>query len=148
MRLVCRFCLEDKGVLEPLFGTENATLINQIQTFNNLLLKIIDFDGWPSGICLDCKSKLTVTHNFIIGYLKTHKILQEEFEANSNNTFDEDDIQTNGSSQTSSQSSQLEDEDSSSVHSELSVIYSESDFKGFSQENSILESVSDGTGKY
>lgn len=146
MYLQCRFCLEVNEKLEPLFGTENSPLTNQIATLNSLYLEIKDFDGWPSRICLDCKSKLTVTHNFIIGYLKSHKILKEQFGANLNNTFDEDD----DSSQKSSQSSELEDEDSS-VHSE--EWSSDSDFNGFTPSDSgdsrsLFGSQSEQTGKY
>lgn len=43
-----------------------------------IYLQLKEIDGWPNGICEDCKSKLTITTNFFNICKNTQNILLEQ----------------------------------------------------------------------
>lgn len=64
-----------------------------------MCLQLKEIDGWPSGICQDCKSKLMITTNFFEACKRTEIVLQDEFGELLSSTFDESDFEESSESE-------------------------------------------------
>lgn len=112
MYLICRLCFTDEGYVEPIFKIEKSL----VETIKNILpfevriyyfdysfvlkkivfLQIEDLDGWPAGLCEDCKSKLVFTRNFINVCTVSQDFLVEQFADNVDVEEQYDDVEDEG----------------------------------------------------
>lgn len=85
-------CLAIDGELEIIFNIEKSlisTINDHLFEVRNLFLKktktlyfvlqLKDVSGWPTGICVDCKSKLVITRNFFTECRSTQQDLLDQF---------------------------------------------------------------------
>lgn len=91
MYLMCRLCLEEEGLLEVIFDIDKSLIdtisllfeVNLCKTSKNkkkhsFFLQLKQIIDWPSGICMDCKSKLASAKDFFNTCRATQKTLIEQ----------------------------------------------------------------------